>query len=254
MAAGFGHTVGAGAAALGAVASAPTVGGTVGLTALSAQQADAALADYRRFFGSGESRGAQSLLTHGLTPFIGSDGAATVNAGIDFAYGVGATGRALRLAELRGSDDLTASRISFDESLNAVDRHLGYEAGRALAENPIGRASYDRLLRQGTEIRFVNDPTMRDLGVYEGFRNRVTINLPRHATGEEIASTVVHEAVHQNRYFRKIPPTTQYEEYLAFRNESLFINGVRPSLNERMRIWSYVQTLYPNLAQGRHPF
>ena len=126
--------------------------------------------------------------------------------------------------------------------------------GRALAENPLGRASYDRLLRQGTEIRLVNDPTMRDLGVYEGFRNRVTINLPRHATDEEIASTVVHEAVHQNRYFRKIPPTTQYEEYLAFRNESLFINGARPSLNERMRIWSYVQTLYPNLAQGRHPF
>ena len=102
LAAGFGHTVGAGAAALGAVASAPTVGGTVGLTALSAQQADAALADYRRFFGSGESRGAQSLLTHGLTPLIGSDGAATVNAGIDFAAGAGFLGARGRINSISG--------------------------------------------------------------------------------------------------------------------------------------------------------
>ena len=87
LVAGAGHALGAGTSAVGAVASSPSIVGSAGLGLLSAQQADAAVADFRRFFGSGEARGTQSTLTQGLTPLIGSDGAATVNAGIDFVFG-----------------------------------------------------------------------------------------------------------------------------------------------------------------------
>ncbi|MDO5290735.1 MAG: LysM peptidoglycan-binding domain-containing protein [Pseudomonadota bacterium] len=248
---GIGHTVGAGAAAAGAVSLSSTGVGTWGLTALSAQQADAALADYHRFFGTGEARDAESLLTQGLTPMMGREGAAAVNTAIDLTYGFGATGRALRLAEVNRQ---TAHRLTFDQSLNEVDRHMSYQAGRMLLSNPVGNASYNRILQQGTEVRFVNKPSMREMGLYNPFANRIVINLPRHSSSEELVATIVHEATHQVRNFRGIPTATQYEEYLAFRNELLFSNRGRPSLNERLQVWRAVQELYPHLPRGRNPF
>jgi len=153
-----------------------------------------------------------------------------------------------------GTNALLASKLSFDQSLNVVDRTFSIKAGEVLAENPVGVAAYSRLLRQGTEIKFVNDPVMPDMGQFDAFKNTVTVNMLRHSSAMEAASTVVHEALHQNRFFKGAQLATQYEEYLAFRSESLFSNGTRPSLGERQRIWRDVQELYPHLPQGRSPF
>jgi hypothetical protein len=147
-----------------------------------------------------------------------------------------------------------ASKVSFDRSLNEVDRAIGVKAGLIISENPVASASYSRLLNQGTEVRFINNPAISDMGEFDGIRNVVTVNLAQHSSAAEVASTVVHESVHQNRYFNGIPLGTQYEEYLAFRNESLFYFGVRPSLTERQNIWTDVQRMYPHLPQGRSPF
>lgn len=148
----------------------------------------------------------------------------------------------------------TASKLSFDSSLNVVDRTFAVKTGEILAENPIGSASYARLQRQGTDVRFVNDPAMPDMGIFDPYNNSVTVNMLRHSSAEEAASTIMHEATHQNGFYKGAPQNTQFTEYQAFRNESLFQNGVRPSLSERLNIWNDVQSLYPHLPQGKYPF
>ena len=144
--------------------------------------------------------------------------------------------------------------MSFESSLNEVDKAFARQAGQILSDNPVAAASYSRLQRQGTELRLVNDPDMPDMALFEGQYNRVTVNMLRHSSADEVASSVVHEATHQNRYFRDIPLGTQYEEYLSFRNEFLFEAGKRPTLIERQSIWDKVQQWYPQLPQGKSPF
>jgi hypothetical protein len=148
----------------------------------------------------------------------------------------------------------TAAKVSFDSSLNEVDKAFGRQAGQILGENPVAAASYSRLQRQGTDLRLVNDPDMPEMALFEGQHNRVTVNMLRHSSADEVASSVVHEATHQNRYFRDIPLGNQYEEYLSFRNEFLFEAGRRPTLLERKSIWDNVQQWYPQLPQGKSPF
>jgi hypothetical protein len=152
------------------------------------------------------------------------------------------------------TNDNVVSKLSFDSSLNIVDRSFSTRAGEILAENPIGSASYARLQRQGTDVRFVNDPYMPAMGHFDAYDNSVTVNMLRHTSAEEAASTVVHEATHQNGFYRGIAQNTQFTEYQAFRNESLFMNGARPSLSERLNIWNDVKSLYPDLPQGKYPF
>lgn len=74
---------------------------------------------------------------------------------------------------------------------------------------------------------------MVELGIFDRGANTVTVNMARHSNPSDVASTVVHEATHQNRFFRTGNAGTQYEEFLSFRNESFFETGVRPSLTER---------------------
>ena len=138
--------------------------------------------------------------------------------------------------------------------MNVVDKAFASRAGGILADNPIGSAYYVRLQRQGTDVSFVNDPNMSAMGMFDPNRNTVTINMLRHSSAEEAASTVVHEATHQSGFFKGIPQNSQYAEYQSFRNEYLFQTGARPSLQERLNIWNDVQELYPHLPQGKYPF
>ena len=148
----------------------------------------------------------------------------------------------------------SSAKLSFDPSLNVVDKAFASRAGKVLADNPIGSAYYARLQHQGTDVSFVNDPEMRAMGEFDPNRNSVTINMLRHSSAEEAASTVVHEASHQSAFFKGVPQNTQFAEYQAFRNESFFQTGTRPSLQERLNIWNDIQELYPCLPQGRYPF
>lgn len=68
-----------------------------------------------------------------------------------------------------------------------------------------------------------------------------------------LVSTLVHEGTHQSRFFRGARLGTQYDEYVAFRNEALFNLGRRPTLVERQVIWREVQQLYPELPSARVP-
>ncbi len=149
----------------------------------------------------------------------------------------------------------TGAKLSFDTSLNTIDKAWSIRTGEILAEDPIARASYARLQSQGTNVKFVNDPNMREMGLFDPYSNEVTVNMLRHSSAEEAASTVVHEALHQNRFFQSnMAPGTQFEEYLAFRNEFLFQNARRPSLTERQQIINdVVKPLYPQLPSGNLP-
>jgi polyribonucleotide nucleotidyltransferase len=149
---------------------------------------------------------------------------------------------------------VAAAKISFDSSLNVVDKSHALRTGEILAENPIGSASYARLQRESTTVRFVSDLNMREMSLFNAYENSVTVNMLRHSSPEEAVSTIVHEATHQNGFFKGIAQNSQFTEYQAFRNESLFMNGQRPSLTERQQIWRDVQSLYPNLPQGKYPF
>lgn len=164
-----------------------------------------------------------------------------------------AVGEAERTVLLR-ANNTAASKLSFDSSLNVVDRSFSVRAGEILADNPVGSASYARLQRQGTDVKFVNDPNMPAMGYFDAYDNSVTVNMLRHSSAEEAASTIVHEATHQNGFYNGVAQNTQFTEYQAFRNEALFMNGARPSLSERINIWNDVQSLYPDLPQGKYPF
>lgn len=156
-----------------------------------------------------------------------------------------------------GSVDLhtqSAAKITFDASLNELDKIFVNQTGKIISENPVAKASYERLLKQGTEVRMVRDSGMEDMGGFNKYKNRVIINLDKHSSSKEVVSTLVHEATHQKRYFQFKPKNTQYEEYLSFRNEFLFKESRRPTFTERKEIWDVVQEYYPHLEMKKNPF
>ncbi|CAD5737762.1 RHS repeat protein [Escherichia coli] len=148
-----------------------------------------------------------------------------------------------------------AYKIQFDESTNVVDQSWGKQMGDIIVEDPIANASYRRLQEQGTTVKIVNDPYMPDAGYFDYASNEVVINAAKHSSGEEMASTLIHEATHQRRKFNsKIPHWTQYEEYLAARMELVFKLGKRPSLEQRVKEMEKVRRNYPELPEGKNPF
>ena len=148
----------------------------------------------------------------------------------------------------------SAAKISSDPSLNELDKIFAHQIGDIISENPVANASYARLQKQGTDVILVNDPDMPEMGFFNGNYNTITINTARHTSANEIVSTIVHEATHQKRFFNGKALGTQYEEYLAFRNEFLFKNLKRPTLKQRKAIWKDIQELYDDLATGKNPF
>lgn len=85
------------------------------------------------------------------------------------------------------------------------------------------------------------------MGTFDPNANEVTVNMALYSSPDEAASTIVRESTHQNGFFNGTPQNIQYTEYQAFTSESLFQNGVRPTLDERMNNWNEVQQLYPDL-------
>lgn len=157
----------------------------------------------------------------------------------------------------------SAAKISFEPSLNEVDRIIGAKSGAAIAENPISARSYQRLLDQGTDVRFVNDRFMSDAAEFEGRTNTVKVNLLQMMSAEDVASAIVHEATHQKRWFNGVKLGTQYEEYLAYKNEFIYQASrnprsgdfsIRPTLAERQELWRKTQENYSHLPQGKNPF
>ncbi|WP_215407189.1 hypothetical protein [Janthinobacterium sp. JC611] len=188
-----------------------------------------------------------------FTSVLGLGGAAIRGAGaiVNLATKTSAVARVVEVAEASSS----GAKLSFDTSLNTVDKAWSVRTGEILAEDSVARASYARLQRQGTDVKFVNDPHMPEMGLFDPYSNVVTVNMLRHSSAEEAASTVVHEALHQNRFFQSgVAPGTQFEEYLAFRNEFLFQNVRRPTFMERQQIINdVVKPLYPQLPSGNLP-
>lgn len=193
---------------------------------------------------------APNLLPSDSKFWIGAETPSVTNVGI--VRGAGNLHPSVELPATIGPN--AAFKLSFDPSLNVVDKTFSIKTGELLAENPIGAASYARLQRQGTDVRFVNDPAMEAMGYFDAYANSVTVNMGRHFSAREAASTIVHEATHQNGFYKGKPQNTQFSEYQSFRNEMLFQNGVRPSLAERLEMWNDVQSLYPDLPQGKYPF
>jgi len=175
-------------------------------------------------------------------------GAQTVNTGVALKGAV-----ELRKATMAPEG---VPKFAFDDSLNAVDRTFAKQAGEIIAKDPVAAASYARLQREGTEVRFVNDPKIPQAGLFDRFKNTVTVNMLRHASPREAVSTIVHEATHQNRaYTNGVGANTLYEEYLAYRNEELFRTGTRPTLAQRQEIINWIQKVpdYNDIEAGPLP-
>jgi hypothetical protein len=206
----------------------------------------------------------QQGATHLAQMVVEPEIAQWVGVGVDVAANLGgglfAIRQAGRINTIKSSPvslkefDRNWAKLYFDSSLNVVDKSFAIKANEILIDNPIGYASYTRLQRQGTNVYFVNDPTMIEMGVFNPYKNSVIVNMFRHSSADEVASTVVHEATHQHKFFKGIRQNTQFSEYQAFRNELFFQIGIRPSLENRFNLWNDVQELYPQLNLGRYPF
>ncbi|MFZ6876552.1 hypothetical protein ACO0LF_31330, partial [Undibacterium sp. Di27W] len=181
-----------------------------------------------------------------------------------FNLGMMYAGAKIGGAKIRGEGGgNSAAKISFEPSLNEVDRIIGAKSGAVIAENPIAARSYQRLLDQGTDVRFVNDRFMGDAALFEGLTNTVTVNMLKMRSAEDVASAIVHEATHQKRWFNGAKLGTQYEEYMAYKNEFIFEASrnprlgefsIRPTLTERQELWRQTQENYKHLPQGKNPF
>ncbi|WP_179197415.1 hypothetical protein PWP89_10605 [Stenotrophomonas rhizophila] len=148
-----------------------------------------------------------------------------------------------------------SSKLTFESNLDPVDLSFGRRGMELLIQSPVGDASLKRLQRQGTEIIFKSDPSASSrLGWWDPIDQTVTINLAAARSPFDVASTLVHEATHQNGYYREVSQLSQYREFRAFSNEAMFATGSRPSLADRRLIWEKVSRLYPNLPVERNPF
>jgi RHS repeat-associated protein len=185
-------------------------------------------------------------------PFGYSDGA-------DIALGM--AGIAMTLLPFTGDGAAAAAkashRITFTKSVDIVDEGLARRAGQYIADNRTARAYYGSLQKQGTKLEFASGELGSGIaGQFFQFENKVTIDLANAAGVEDIARTLVHESTHQRRFFQgrgKRNMYTQYEEFLAARNEALVL-GRRPTLAERRAIWADVQSRYHYYPEGRNPF
>ncbi|GKX53147.1 DUF6782 family putative metallopeptidase [Budvicia aquatica] len=73
--------------------------------------------------------------------------------------------------------------------------------GDVISEDPIANAAYRQFQENGTTVKIVNDPYM-DAGIFDPAKNEVIINAAQHSSGKDMASTLVHEALHQKRNLR----------------------------------------------------
>lgn len=154
-----------------------------------------------------------------------------------------------------GAADSAAKIVFTDTANTVVDKAVGTNAGKLIADSPVGSAFYRSLQYRGTNVKMVSDPAMKEVGFWAGKGlNEVEVNLLRCRSAKDAASTIVHEATHQRRAYKGLLQKNRYEEYLAFRNEQWFERGARPTLSERRAIWESVNDLYPELPVGRNPF
>ncbi|MCL2714772.1 MAG: hypothetical protein FWD68_09385 [Alphaproteobacteria bacterium] len=141
------------------------------------------------------------------------------------------------------------ARYNPQDYLPPQDREVYDSARHAHNERLAGDMSTAEM-----SVRTYGDTVTMVMGRFDRFRNTAEVNMLRHTDPKEMASTVVHEATHQRRFFRGKPEQTQYGEYLAMRNGSLFKRGRRPDFAERQKILQEVKEIYPHLPSGKNPF
>jgi hypothetical protein len=145
-----------------------------------------------------------------------------------------------------------AIKLMFDDSLSATQQQQVINSMNEFVQNPVGKAFYERLLSSDTKIKFTNGSALQDPAVYRPRENAIRINLTR---PQDIGSSISHELTHAARVERFNVKPSQYEEYRAFRSQSLYEqSGTRPTLEQRREIWGQVQQRYSDLPIGKNPF
>jgi hypothetical protein len=145
-----------------------------------------------------------------------------------------------------------AIKLMFDDSLNVTQQQHATNSMNEFVQNPVGKAFYERLLNSDTKIKFTNGSALQDPAVYRPRENAIRINLTR---PQDIGSSISHELTHAARVERFNVKPSQYEEYRAFRSQSLYEQGgTRPTLEQRKEIWGQVQQRYSDLPIGKNPF
>ena len=136
--------------------------------------------------------------------------------------------------------------------------------GTAIGDNPIALKAYSRLQNLDAEV-YLDFTTLAKAGdgstlygkttVYNDSRlPRVDIYMLNHKSGEHAAMTLIHEGKHVERALGGFALGTRYEEYLAFRRELVAIHRRKPTLEERRKLWEFVNQTYSHLPVGKSPF
>lgn len=148
-----------------------------------------------------------------------------------------------------------AGKIITNNVVSELDPYVARNVGNIIAENPVAARAYGQMQANGTNVVLdFGPPEPNIFGLYERAPNQATIFMQNNGTAKEAVATMVHESSHAKRSSLGKQIDTQYDEYRAARREFLFVEGYRPSLEERHSLWELVQRVYSDRPLERNPF
>jgi hypothetical protein len=136
-----------------------------------------------------------------------------------------------------------AEKITVRNMVDPVDPFTARKISELLLENPVAYRSYRQLQAQGTEVTldFGLGPS-RTMGHSHAPTNTVTIFVRNHVSAKDAVTTIVHEASHIHRFYRRSRGSL-LDEVRARSREFLYLHGRRPGLAERKAIWEEVREI-----------
>ncbi|NTX06599.1 hypothetical protein [Myxococcus sp. CA040A] len=161
-----------------------------------------------------------------------------------------------------------AARITTNNPGNAVSslpvEELSEGIGMAYSTSRLVERSYKQIQEGSYDVALsyvkpkrLSDGVLVDDNVITGrtdtFKEEIDLYVSNMSSGIEAVSTLVHESSHVRSLTLGRPTNTQYDEFMAFRREHLFLYGEKPTLDERRRIWRAVTRDYEHLPPGNVP-
>ncbi|MEA5472335.1 hypothetical protein [Spirulina sp. 06S082] len=148
-----------------------------------------------------------------------------------------------------------------------VNRNLVRSLAELISDDPFVQSAYSRLqeLDINVNLDFINVPREKNgnpiFGLTYGSNSpgsfiAIDIYVQHHNLNPElIASTLIHEATHAQRFAEGFPMGNKYEEYRAFISEWVYVNRKQPTVEDLKKIWNTVLRDYATLPLGeKAPF
>lgn len=157
----------------------------------------------------------------------------------------------LREAVASGAAGVRPKKIVAEGSTVEGDAHLVRRVGQELARNPVARRAYERMQKQGVDVRlnFGVPPAPDEYGEFDANRHVVRVFMQNTIGARETVSTIVHESRHVMRALRGRNMYSRAEEVRARLLEFVYTYGRRPTLPERNALRALVNRLYHGLPE-----